>query len=245
MLSDNTSDIFRVATAYEGAKESWSIEPDAASATRELGRARFWDAFAGRYGLPGAALSDAEAQAEAATASGETAVGALAISQRYDLSNMSIDDVLGLADELRAAQRLTQESADLLGYRFDALSFGGDSVFSNSPVAEFARSLQGSSGTSRTLDLIAQQEEQVQYLVDNDADPRAIYNANSVLGQLRLYEREQQLYAQIEASRRDRDEDALSGLGGGGLGGGGIGPFSAPTDLISLPPGAISLFATS
>ena len=232
MLPTDNADIFRVATAYEGAKESWSVSPDAAPATRDLGRERFWDAFAGRYGLPGSALSNAEAQAEAAMASSDTSIDGLAISQRYDLSAMSLDDVLSLADELRAAQRLSSESADLLGYRLDALSFGADSVFSNSPVADFARSLQGSSGSSRTLDLIAQQEEQVQYLIDNDADPRAIYNANSVLTQLRLYEREQQLYDQINSGRRDQDQ-------------GGFGPFAAPTDLISLPPGAISLFATS
>lgn len=243
MVTSNSSDIFRVATAYEGAKESWSVTPDTAEATRALGRARFWDAFAGRYGLPGAALASAETQAEAALSDGQTAVDGLRLSQRYDLSHMTVDDVLSLAEDLRAAQRLTQEDADLLSYRLDGLSFGTDRVFSNSPIAEFARSLQtgASRGLSRTLDLIAQQEEQVQYLIDNNADSRAIYNANSVLSQLRLYEREQQLYAQINASRDARGQDAFGGVFGGAQ----FGPFSAPADLISLPPAAISLFATS
>jgi hypothetical protein len=233
MLGTNNSDIYRVATAFEGDKEFRTVEPDAAAATRELGRARFYDALAGRYGLPGTAFTQADAVAEAAQAPGSTPVSDLAVADTLDLSRMTVDQVIDLADMLRGSGRLTDEPADLLSYRLDGLSYGSESVFSRSPVADFARSLS-SGGGNRTVDLIAQQEEQLRYLTENDADPKAIRGARSVLSQLRQLQLEQALYAQIDAGR-DRSDDAA----------GGFGPFSAATDLISLPPSALSLFATT
>lgn len=228
----NTS-IYRVATAYEAAKKSRTVTPDAAEATRELGRARFYDALAGRYGLPGSAFTGTEGFAQAAQASEDTPVSELDITQAYDLRSMSIDQVLELADTLRGAGRLEPGEGDLLGYRLDALTYHGDTVFSNSPVADFTRSLSQGRGQSRTVDLIAQQEEQLQYLTENNADPKAIRGAQNVLAQLRLLQAEQALYAQMNAGREGREESA------------GFGPFSGPTDLMSLPSSAVSMFALS
>lgn len=226
-----STSIYRVATAYEAAKESRTVTPDAAEATREIGRARFYDALAGRYGLPGNALTGAADFAQAAQASDQTAVSELSIGQRYDLRNMTIAQVLDLADTLRSAGRLEPGEGDLLGYRLDALTYRGDSVFSQSPVADFARSLSQGSGTTRTVDLISQQEEQLQYLSENDADPKAIRGAQNVLAQLRLLQAEQALYAQMNSNADDQ------------AGNGGFGPFSGPTDLMSLPSSAVSMFA--
>lgn len=233
MLGTNNSEIYRVATAFEGDKEARTVTPDAAGATRELGRDRFYDALAGRYGLPGSVFTRADAVAEAANADGGTAVADLAATESYDLSRMTVDQVVDLADMLRGAGRLSDDPADLMSYRLGALSFGNEAVFSNSPVADFARSLSNGGG-NRTVDLIAQQEEQLRYLTENDADPKAIQGARSVLSELRQLQLEQALYAQIDAGR-EKSEDAA----------GGFGPFGATTDLLSFPPSALSLFAAA
>jgi hypothetical protein len=234
MAGAAASSIFRVATAYEAAKETQTVEPEKAEGVRALGRARFYDALAGRYGLPGSAFSDPIAARDRPAA--ETQAGA-----RYDLHAMTVGEVLDLAEELRGGGALDAEAADLLGYRLDALPFAADSVFSASPVADFARSLQrDGSPRGRTTDLIAQQQEQLRYLTENGADPRAIRGAQRVLGQLQLLDAEQALYAQIDSNRRDfRDGGAGSGGGFGGLG-----PFGALTDTLSFPADALTLFAT-
>lgn len=203
MLPTNNSSIYRVATAYEAAKQSQTVAPDAAALTRDLGRARFYDALAGRYGLPGSALSGAHEAAQ--------------------------------ADDLKNAGWLGQTDTDLRQYTMQTLPFGLDSLFSSSPVAAFARAMgqNSSSASSRTLDLIRQQEEQILYLSDNDADPRALRGAKAVLGQLRLLQAEQSLYAQMDAARDKADDRQTSG---------GFGPFGAMTDLMSLPPSTIALF---
>ncbi|MDF1748444.1 MAG: hypothetical protein P1V34_06175 [Alphaproteobacteria bacterium] len=236
MLPTNNSSIYRVATAYEAAKQSQTVVPDAAQATKEIGRARFFDALAGRYGLPGSVLSGATDAAQAYGKSDNTETADMDIAKRYDLSALSIEEILSLADDLKTAGRLDTSSADLMKYNMQALPFGQDSVFSTSPVAAFARAMgQGSSSAAnRTLDLIRQQEEQIQYLSENDADPRALRGAKAVLGQLRLLQAEQTLYAQMD-SARDRTDDRKTG--------GGFGPFGAMTDLMSLPASAIALFS--
>ena len=235
MLPTNNSSIYRVATAYEAAKQSQTVAPDAADLTRDLGRARFYDALAGRYGLPGSALSGVRETAQAGGKSGTTSSVDQNIAQRYDLSALSVDEIISLADDLKNAGRLDQSDTDLMQYNMQSLPFGVDSVFSTSPVAAFARALgQGSSTGSRTLDLIRQQEEQIQYLSDNDADPRALRGAKAVLGQLRLLQAEQSLYAQMDAARDKADDRQTSG---------GFGPFGAMTDLMSLPPSTIALFS--
>ncbi len=227
MLPTNNASIYRVATAYEAAKEAQTVAPDAASATRDLGRARFYDALAGRYGLPGDALSGLGGSAFPDDPDTE---------QRYDLQSMSVDEILALADSLRGSGRLESGDADLMGYHLDALPFAQDSVFSRSPVADFARSLTGtrSSAADRTLDLIGQQEEQIRYLTENDADPRAIRGAKAVLGQLHQLRAEQALYAQMDSSRDSRDKKES----------GGFGPFGALTDLINLPASTLALFSS-
>lgn len=232
MLPTNNSDIYRVATAYAAAKDAQTVAPDQADLTRELGRMRFYDALAGRYGLPGSIYTDAIAASE--TDAGGDSGAASGDATGYDLSNMTVDQVLHLADSLRASGKLDQQSADLMGYRLDALPFSMEQVFTSSPVADFARSLgQGQSGAgARTLDLIRQQEDQLRYLTENNADPRAIRGAQSVLGQLRQLQVEQALYAQIDAGRKGGDRDS-----------GGFGPFGATTDMMSLPPSAIAMFS--
>ena len=228
MLPTNNSSIYRVATAYEAAKQSQTVAPDAADLTRDLGRA-------GRYGLPGSALSGVRETAQAGGKSGTTSSVDQNIAQRYDLSALSVDEIISLADDLKNAGRLNQTDTDLMQYTMQTLPFGLDAAFSTSPVAAFARALgQGSSTGSRTLDLIRQQEEQIQYLSDNDADPRALRGAKAVLGQLRLLQAEQSLYAQMDAARDKADDRQTSG---------GFGPFGAMTDLMSLPPSTIALFS--
>gem|GEM_PF-907265 len=234
MLSTNNSEIMRVATAFESQKEYRTVDPDMADQAKLLGRDRFYDALAGRYGLAGNTFQEADKLAQAANADGETALSSLGVSSRYDLSSMTVDEILELADSLRNAKRLTDEQSDLLGFQFGNLSFASDGVFSSSPVAEFARFMEGYGGTSksRTVDLIQQQEEQLQYLVENDADPKAIDGSRAVLSQLRQMQVEEALFAQMDAARDRRDE-----------GSSGFGPFGASTDLFSLPPSALSLFA--
>lgn len=230
MTGAAASSIYRVATAYEAAKETRTVEPDKAEGVRALGRARFYDALAGRYGLPGSVFSDPRHAPD--TPVSDTAAGA-----RYNLHEMTVGDVMDLADSLRNGGALDGETADLLGYRMDSLPFATDGVFSASPVADFARGLQRDGGArQRTVDLIAQQQEQLRYLTENRADPRAIRGAQRVLAQLRMLETEQALYAQMDSARRDTP------MGGGG--GGGIGPFSGLVDTVSFPPEALTLFAT-
>ncbi|MEQ8444060.1 MAG: hypothetical protein RIM72_08340 [Alphaproteobacteria bacterium] len=235
MLSTNNSDIMRVATAFESQKELRTVDPEVADQTKLLGRDRFYDALAGRYGLAGNIFREADRMAQAAGADGDTALSGLDLTQRYDLSAMTVDDILALAEQLRGARQLTGEQADLMGYRLDNLSFSSDGAFSSSPVAEFARFMEGygGSGNNRTVNLIRQQEEQLQYLVENDADPKAIAGSRAVLSQLRQMQVEEALFAQMDAAR-ERKDDRSSG---------GFGPFGASTDLFSLPPSAVSLFA--
>lgn len=175
MLDENNSAIFRVATAFEAQKEARTVTPDAAAATRELGRERFYDAFAGRYGLPGNALSAPAA----------------------------------------------------------ALRSGSAETESASPLAAFARTLTGGSPMgNRTDSLIAQQQEQIAYLTENDADPKAIRGAKAVLSELQQLRIEQSLYAQMDAQRDRSDRDTT-----------GFGPFGAAYDGLSMPPSLLTLLS--
>ncbi|MBO6835523.1 MAG: hypothetical protein JJ881_05060 [Alphaproteobacteria bacterium] len=159
-----SSDIFRVATAYEASKDSRTVVPDAAEGVRAQGRARFYDALAGRYGLPGSIFGEGSRDDTARNP----------VSDYFNLRAMTFNQTDGLADMLRDTGRLDRTDSDLLSYRLGGLSYAGDAVFSTSPVAQFARQMAGARGTDRTTDLIAQQEEQLRYLTENDADPKAI-----------------------------------------------------------------------
>ncbi len=217
-----SSDIFRVATAYEASNDSRTVVPDAAEGVRAQGRARFYDALAGRYGLPGSIFAEGSRDDTARNP----------VSDYFNLRAMTFNQTDGLADMLRDTGRLDRTDSDLLSYRLGGLSYAGDAVFSTSPVAQFARQMAGARGTDRTTDLIAQQEEQLGYLTENDADPKAIRGARNVLTQLRQLQIEQSLYAQFDSAR-----DRRSGKDGG------FGPFGAAVDMISLPPSAIALFS--
>lgn len=221
-----SSDIFRVATAYEASKETRTVSPDAAEAAKSLGRARFYDALAGRYGLPGSIFDASDNAPSGLAAAGNP------VSDYFNLRAMTVAHTQGLADRLSGAGRLDRQDGDLLGYRLDSLPYAGDSVFSTSPVAQFVRQLSSARGENRTTDLIAQQEEQLRYLTQNEADPKAVRGARNVLAQLRQLQIEQNLYAQFDSSRDYRDRNRS-----------GTGPFGAAIDMISLPPSAISLFS--
>lgn len=219
------SDIFRVATAFEAAKGTRTVEPEAAAAVKTLGRARFYDALAGRYGLPGAIYESTE-HADTRDMSGNP------VADYFDLRAMTFSRTTGLAEMLNGAGRLGREDSDLLAYRLGALSYSSDSIFSTSPVARFARQLSDSRRTDRTTDLIVQQESQLRYLSENNADPRAIRGARNVLSQLRQLQIEQSLYAQFD-SARDRRTQGRSGLG----------PFGAAIDMMSFPASALGLLS--
>lgn len=211
-LATDNSEAFRTATAYEASKETRLVKPEDADRTRAQGRAGFYNALMGRYGLPGSVATQMDARV-ADTAAGDS----------YDLSEMNVTEVLALA------QRLTGGGTSSLGL------FGG-----------------GNTTGDPTLDLIVEYEARIETLTQEGADPKAIDGAREVLRQARLLQAEQALFRSLDAARDDR-EDGRGGVGYGGFLNAGIGvpatdalgPFSAPADLLSIPPSAITLLMTS
>ena len=163
MLSNNNSEIFRVATAYAAAKKSATVEPDAAQAVRDLGRDRFYDALANDY------------MAKNATA-----------------------------------------------------GLGGLGLLSGSTVSGFAGFLGGQRDSTSAW--IADQEAQIEQMVEDGADAKELQGAYNVLAQLRLYQAEQAMYAQMFPEDEDRQNT-------------GFGPFGASIDTNSMPSDALALFA--
>ena len=163
MLSNNNSEIFRVATAYAAAKKSATVEPDAAQAVRDLGRDRFYDALAN------------DAMAKTATS-----------------------------------------------------GLGGLGLLSGSTVSGFAGFLGAQQDSTSAW--IADQEAQIEQMVENGADAKEIQGAYNVLAQLRLYQAEQAMYAQMFPEDEDRQNT-------------GFGPFGASIDTNSMPSDALALFA--
>ncbi|NMM46629.1 hypothetical protein HH303_19215 [Rhodospirillaceae bacterium KN72] len=163
MLSNNNSEIFRVATAYAAAKKSATVEPDAAQAVRDLGRDRFYDALANDY------------RAKNATS-----------------------------------------------------GMGGLGLLSGSTVSGFAGFLGVQQDS--TSEWIADQEAQIEQMVEDGADAKELQGAYNVLAQLRLYQAEQAMYAQMFPEDDDRENT-------------GFGPFGASIDTNSMPSDALALFA--
>lgn len=205
-LSTDNSDIYRTATAYEASKETRLVKPEDADRVRADGRAKFYNALMGRYGLPGAAAARME------TPVAETAAGA-----RYDLSDMTVTDVLTLAQELTGG---ANSGASLLG-----------AVSQSDP----------------TQSLIAEYEARLDTLIAEGGDPKAIEGSRNVLNQARLMQAEQALYRSLDAARGDRDDETtgFGGFLNAGIGtADALGPFAAPTALTSLPSSAIALMLT-
>ncbi|MEQ8602659.1 MAG: hypothetical protein RIB45_05020 [Marivibrio sp.] len=201
--------IFRAATQAVALREATTLRPEKADAAAAMGRDRFWDVFAGRFGLPGAAFTEPrDLAAQAAQRDGASA------GSRYDLTAMSARQVIELADRLRADGALEAEPADLLGLRPQALPYAGDPVFSASPVSRLAAELSGGFGPrfDGTWNWIAEHTAQHRYLVEEGGDARAVRGSERLLQQLYQLQAEQALYA-VQDQARDRREEGRAGAG--------------------------------
>ncbi|MCR9222232.1 MAG: hypothetical protein NXI21_18580 [Alphaproteobacteria bacterium] len=239
MPTTGASAAFRTATALEAMRRATSVAPEEAPYAAEAGRARFYDALAGRLGLPGSAVSSGPSDS--------------AVSLRADLQiDPARTDVAGvrrLAGALGAGGWLDRDGAGLLGLGFGGLSFAADPVFQASPLALFARGFAGqalgglsgwpsggaSGGASGAVwDWIAEHRAQHQFLVQEGGDPQAIRSSEAVLDQLHRLRAEQALYAAADRARdarEGREPDAGRGL------------FSGPFQTLALPPQALALLA--
>lgn len=215
---DSPAAIFRTATQAVAWRRATTVPPEKAEAAAALGRDRFWDVFAGRFGLPGAAFTAPRDLAA------EAASGADAAGPRFDLTAMSARQVISLADRLRAEGALGDEPADLLGLRPHGLPYADDPVFSASPVSRLAAGLSGGLGPrfDGTWNWIAEHTAQHRYLVEEGGDPRAVRGSERLLEQLYQLQAEQALYAVQDQTRERREEgragpagDPFAGLFGG------------------------------
>lgn len=229
---DSPAAIFRVATQAVALREAMTVRPDKADAAAALGRDRFWDVFAGRFGLPGAAFTQprelAAQTAPAAQASAEGDGGG--DGPRYDLSAMSARQVIDLADRLRDAGALDAEPRDLLALRPQGLPYAADPVFAASPVSRLAAGLSSGFGPrfDGTWNWIAEHTAQHRYLVEEGGDPRAVRGSERLLEQLYQLQAEQALYAVQDQARARREGDRAAG-GGDPFAGLFAGPAGGPT----------------
>ncbi len=210
-LATDNSDIYRTASAFEASKESRLVKPEEADLVRERGRAVFYNQLMGRYGLPGSAATSLEQPVAETSAGG-----------RYDLTDMTVTDVLSLAQELtggtsvgfpgassssNATSLVTEYEAHLEHLIEEDADPGAIDGARN--VLEQARLMQAEQALYRSLDAARDNQE------EGDGFGFGSLGLGGFLG---------------------------SGLGAGG--GNGLGPFGAPADLLSLPPAAITMMMT-
>ena len=105
---------------------------------------------------------------------------------------------------------------------------GGLGLLSGSSVSGFAGFL--GIQQDNTSAWIADQEAQIEQMVEDGADAKELQGAYNVLAQLRLYQAEQAMYAQMFPEDEDRQNT-------------GFGPFGASIDTNSMPSDALALFA--
>lgn len=173
-----TLDVFRAATAHEAMRRAVTVAPDKADAAAERGRARFFDALAGRYGLPGSIFPAAP------------------FEETGDPTRLTVDGVRALARRFAEAGALDRDAAGVLGLDFGGLDFAATPVFQRSPLGLFAQAYgDGGFGVGRTWDWLATHHAQHRFLVAEGGDPAAIAASEQVLHQLEQLRAERAFYA--------------------------------------------------
>jgi hypothetical protein len=183
-------------------------------ATQKTNNLNFSDAFWGRYGLAGNT-------GQALGRLNEKVLDS-AFASQFDLTSMRGVDVIELAQKLVTAARLTQDDGNLLGFNFGSLGYSSSSLFQSSPLSVIANSFgfgdsgvvgfgsafMGFGGQDNSYNMISEYQNQIKYLTDNDADPKAINGAKRVLAQLYQLNAERALYASL---RPNDDDDRYGG----------------------------------
>jgi len=231
----STSALFRTATAFEAARQAVSVQPDDADKVAETGRARFYDALAGRYGLPGSALV-APARAVMPDDSPDS-LHPDSLPAAHDLRAMTTEAVRDLARRLTDAGRIDGEAGALMGLDFASLPYAADQALQRSPLSLFAGAW-GQGQRTGTWDWIVQHTEQHRHLVAEGGDPRAIDGSKRVLDQLHQLQAERALYATQDRARDGRDDgERGQGWGGASLLGNPFDSLAMPSELLGLMSG--------
>ena len=205
-------DVMRSDTQLEVTRRKLAGEPERADLVRARGRDSFYDAFWGRYGLPGNTLSQPVSAIDG-------------VKDGFDLTNMSAADVIALAQDLVNSGKLEGQEGALLGFDFDRLSFAGDMAFLSSPLALLQGGLSQGTATSRTYNWLNEYQSQLLHLQENNASSAAIDGTRNVLDQLNLLQTEQNMYWAMGLYSDGSKRDSTGFLSGG---------LVAPTNLVAL-----------
>lgn len=196
-------DVMRSATQLEAMRRGLGVDPMRADEARTQGRDAFYNAFWGRYGLPGNVLSNPI-----------STVGDF--EDRFDLTDMSATDVIALARDLLSSGLTGRTEASLLGFDFDALPFAGDRAFLSSPLAILQGGLSQPTALGRSYNWLNEYQSQLTHLQDNGAAPTAVKSTRNVLDQLNRLQTEQNMYWAMgfysEGSKRQGDGFLSGGL---------------------------------
>lgn len=215
-MERSNADWFKTATEYEALRQKTTVTSDQAETAKAQGREQFYTAFWGRYGLSGNPM-DAQLDADE-------------IAQEFDLTSMSVRDVIALAGDLLKSGLGQAQDMALLGFDFAQLSYVGDEAFRASPLNLINSSLGLSGRKDQTFNWIMEYEAQLRHLNENGGDAKAIQGTRNVLGQLRQLQTERNMYAAMGLDGRD-DEKERVGLDQGFYGNGNL---LSPTIMASL-----------
>ena len=203
-MERSNAEVMRAASQFEAMRRRTGIDPGEAEIAREQGREQFYNSFMGRYGLP----ADV----------GETAVADLpGLAQAYDLTNLSVRDVVSLAGDLMKAGMGSVLDMSLLGFNYADLPYAEDPVFHNSPLFYINSTLGLPGRRDRSYDWMMEYEAQLRHLTENGGDARAIESTRNVLAQLRKLQAERNMYAAMGLNGNDDQENAAEAFYGGGL----------------------------
>ncbi|RED52536.1 hypothetical protein [Aestuariispira insulae] len=203
-MERSNAEVMRVATQFEAMRRTVSVDPDNADMTRQKGREEFYNSFMGRYGLPGSAKDPAITDLPG-------------LAEAYDLSSMSVREVIALAGDLMKAGMGQGLETSLLGFDFSNLPFAEDPIFHQSPLF-FINSTLGLPGRrDRSYDWIMEYEAQLKHLTEEGGDARAIDATRNVLGQLRKLQAERNMYAAMGLDGGDDEDVGQDGFYNQGL----------------------------
>lgn len=211
-MEKSNVEIMRTATELEVMRRRLGVAPAAAEAVRVQGRAQFYDAFWGRYGLPGNTMSQRD-------------FGAVNPDEQFDLTDMPVADVIALAQDMVKANKIGSLEGSLLGFEFDRLPYAQDKAFLSSPLAILRGGLDRPSAMGRTYNWLGEYQNQLRHLENNRASASAIKGTRNVLQELSRLQTEQNLYWAMGFYQDGSDRE------GGNLFTGGL---VSPSNLIAL-----------
>lgn len=201
---------YRVATQLQAMRQRLAVPADEAGAVRAQGRARFYDAF---WGIGAAATDNGDAFARVKDLAG--------VEERYDLTNMTVQEVVALARDITGGGYLSAAQGDLLGLSFNRLPYAWSAPFQASPLVILAGGMSGRAGMQQSYNWLNIYRDQTGFLQDTDAPGAAIDDSQRVLAELERLQAEQSMYWAIDLARTGpgsrRQNGGFGGYGGAAL----------------------------